>query len=361
MAFGVSRFFYNNFITAASMITADSQASGSVSGAEKTQGTSGTAIMVSTGDFTGATDLRYTVQIDGLGTGEVGSSTYRWKNSDTAAGSWEATGVTTSATPVTLNNGVDIFFTGGDGADFELSDTWVFETEATYSTGNLIDLDRNKIFRSGNTFDIEFNLGSAQNIKALILYDHNLTAATSTITYQMNTSSSWGAPPYSQALTITNPLILYLDETYQYQRLAITDGTIQYVEMSQIYQGDYLELTHNARWGTPRTHGYFLSGNDNDVGLNRRKVYTKQARIPLEYPVTLYANIDNLITMQEALVHEETTGIVDRLFLHLFSDNLSDGVWLVDWTNIEAVTEVYEYLTHGSITCEFAEQVKTRV
>jgi len=361
MKFGPTRFLFDNFITAASMITADSQASGVVSGTAKTQGANGVAVMVATGAFSGTSALRYTVQIDGLGTGEVGSSTFRWKTSDTAAGTWEATGITTSATPVTLNNNVQIFHVGGTGADFELNDTTIFEAIASFSTSNLIDRDRNTVFRSGVTFNIEFNLGSARSMKALILLNHNLTAATSTVTLQANTSSSWGAPPYEEVLTITDPLIFYFDETYQYGRLKITDGAISYVEIAQIFLGDYLELTHNAKWQTPRTYGYNLIGESNEAGINRRKLYTQQARISLEYPILIYTDIDDLITMQEALTHQDTTGIIDRLFLHLFSDNVNDGVWLVDWENIDVVTKIYQYLLHGSITLEFAEQVKTRV
>jgi len=357
MSFGPTRFLYNNFLTSPEMITADSQASGVVGGAEKIQGTSGVAIMVSYGSYSGTSGLRYTVQI--VSPGDVGVATFRWKTSETPSGTWEATGITTLSTPTLLNYNTYIFWVGGTGVDFEQNDTWILETQATYSTENLFDKDRNTIFRSGSTFNIEFNLGSARHITAIILYGHNLTSATSTATLQMNTTSSWASPPYTQSLTIANPIIIYVDENYQYQRISITDTELSYVEFSQIYIGDYLELSHNAKWDTPLTPGLNIIESGDVTGINRRKIYTKQDRIQLDYQILKYADIDNLITMQKSLYHTDT-GIIDRLFLHLFSDDATKYIWLMDWTNINAIDYIFKYVTHGSIMLEFSEQVNTR-
>ncbi|MCP4707103.1 MAG: hypothetical protein GY869_00640, partial [Planctomycetes bacterium] len=259
----------------------------------------------------------------------------------------------------TLNNGDQVFFVGGDDADFELGDTWTFEAVAIYSAANMVDLDRNSVFRSGATFNTVFDLGSAQNVKALILQDHNLTAATSTLTLQGHTADSWGSPSYSQALTITDPLIFYPDETYRYWRLVPVDATLEYVEIGECYLGDYLELTHNAQWETPRTYSYKTILNANEAGIIRRKAYAKQEKLTLSYPLISEADITNLLTMQETLIDLDT-GIINPLFLHLFYDVTTDGVWLMDWSNIDSFGKNFKFVSYASTALEFTEQVKTR-
>ena len=81
---------------------------------------------------------------------EIDASTFRWKTSDTAAGTWEATGVETASTPTDLSNGAQVLFTGGNGADFVLNDKWQFRAIATNGIGRLTLNDRDKFWKSAD-------------------------------------------------------------------------------------------------------------------------------------------------------------------------------------------------------------------
>jgi hypothetical protein len=359
MSYGELRFLYNNLITAATMITPGSQATGTVGGTERIAGT-GSATMYALGAYTGSTDCTIIVKIDDTTAGnEIGQATFAWKYSTTAG--WDGSGVTTSASATLLGSGVSIVFVAGTGNDFEGDEVWHTEARATYGKGNLIDLDRNNVFRSGVTFPIVIDLGSAQQVTAFALLDHNLTAATTTLTLQANSSDSWGSPAYVQALTVTDPLPYYLDQTYRYWRLSIVDSAITYVQIGELFLGTYRNLTvKNAKWGTPRTYGLTTVANVSQAGVLRRKVFAQQTKLSLNFAPKTIQGTDaaNILTMRTAL-YSTTTGIIKPVFVHLFYDEV-DTLFLMDWTNIEDFQRMYAGYGLNSMTFEFAEQVKTR-
>lgn len=358
MSFGPVRYLYDNFLDDAT-ITAASQAAGSISLAEQISG-SGEASMYAAGSFTGSADLSYSVQIDSVVPGnEVGQSTYRWKTS--ASTGWEATGVTTSSALATLNNGVSVAFVSADGDDFQLSDTYYFFTVARFGTDHLCDRNRNSVFRSGATFTLTFDLGSARNVKVCAIFDHNLTAATSTLTLQGNNTNVWTAPAYSQALTIADPLIFYLDATYRYWRLVPVDSTLSYVQIGELFMGDYLELDGNAEWGSVRTFGYTGFSNRSRPGILRQHIDATQRRYALKYETITPEEVDDLLTMRDALIDPDGTGKVSGVIVHLFSDE-ADSVMIADWTNMNEFSEEFKWASYSGVPdLMFEEQVKTRI
>lgn len=359
MAYGTLRFLYDNFVVTADMITPGSQASGVVSGGQKTIGVD-SAILASAGAYSGVDDLLYTVQIDSTTPGtEVGQATFRWRTSDTASGVWEASGVTTTSTFVTLNYGVTIAFTSGVGQDFSIGDTWIFQATAVFGPGKLIDKERNTLYRTAATMTTVIDLGSAQNVTAFALLDHNITSG-GTLTLQGHTSDSWGAPSYSQAVTVQNPAYLYLDETYRYWRIVPVDGTVSYFQCGELFVGAYTELIiPNADWGSLRAYNYILHENESYTGLLRRKAYAQQHRLTLPLGVISQPDVTTLITMQDALIDVET-GDVNPLFVHLFSDE-ADSLYFMDWMNIGNFEQELFTYPYNRSSLQFAEQVKTRI
>lgn len=97
---GKCRFMASNMITSETMIAVSSLKLGVVTTALK-EGT-GSASLTPSGGFTGSVDLEYVVEIDGLGTGETGSSTFKW--SDDGGATWDATGVTTPTIELTITD-----------------------------------------------------------------------------------------------------------------------------------------------------------------------------------------------------------------------------------------------------------------
>jgi len=147
------RFLYNNLIVSEPMISVSSLRVGIVTSAKK-NGT-GSAVITTSGNFSGATDLEYIVEIDSIAGGaEVGQATFRWSD---GGGTWDASGVTTPAVATLLNNGVNIAFTTGAGADFVVGDKWYFKGINLFNAGKMVDYDRDHIYRSAelDTFVIE--------------------------------------------------------------------------------------------------------------------------------------------------------------------------------------------------------------
>lgn len=366
--YGALRFLYNNLVTA-DMITLSSMANGKVSGVKKV-GT-GVATLEVSGDYQGVEDLLYTVEIDSVAGGaEVGSATFKWRTSETAAGSYEETGALTRTSPVYplsadgRGTGLSIAFTGGVGDDCVLEDYWKWIARSVYGPERLLDRNRMTCWRStgDSSESIIINLGSAQDIYAFIIQDHNITSG-ATVKLQANTSDSWTTPAYSNTFTtISDPLFLYLDQEYQYWRVLVEDASNPdgYIEIGNLFLGSYLELEQaNACWGSSATEGYNLQSNISEAGVFRRYAYGSQLSLALDFGELISnEDVDNFIALQTALV-DASAKTVKPLWVHLFSDDADDFMYLMDWENLGAWTHSYfAYLLNSGVQMNLKEVAK---
>jgi hypothetical protein len=350
------------------MLTLSSQANGRKSGSKKTG--SGSAIIDITGPFQGAFDLSYTIEIDSIGAGtEVGQATFRWRTSDTTAGAWEQTGVTTATTPVIalsadgLGTNIKVSWTGALGNDFALGDTWQFECRANYGGERLLDRNRNTYWKTtGITSEnIVIDYGAATKVTASVLHDHNFTSS-AVVKFQANATDSWGSPSVDYTFTtITDALVYYHDSTYRYNRWLIADttNTESFLRVANIMSTEYLALSKvNADWGSSQTPGLQMQANESEPGVLRRYLYATRNGLALDFGRTLTnADITNLITMQEDLA-DTVTKQVKPLWLHLFYDQ-SETLRLMDWQNIDDWQRSYSsYLLNAVNSLTFSEAVK---
>ena len=368
MAYGALRLLYNNLISAHTMITASSRANGKVSTPVKDG--SGVAIISVTGNFQGAFDLLYTLEIDSVAAGsEVGQATFRWRTSNTTAGAWEESGVLTRTSPAYalsadgLGTGLSVSHTGKTGVDFVVGDQWQWDARATYGRERLLDRNRMPTWRAtGDTSEtLTIDLGSIQQVTAFLLQDHNLTAA-ATVHLLGNSANAWGAPAYdSGALTVQDPLYLYLSQTYRYWRITLVDAANPdgYIEAANLFLGTYTSLTQvNAVWGSSQTDGYTLQNNSSEPGVFRRYAYAQQRKLALNFGEGVAdGDITTLQGLQTALI-DTTTHRVIPFWIHLFYDE-ADKLFLVDWEDIESWTHAYRsYLRHNNVSMALAEVVK---
>jgi len=357
------RFGIDNLATADNM-TASSQGAGTVAGAKKTG--SGSATLTPSGDYTGANNKLITVQIDSAGTGEIGSSTFRWKTSDTAAGSWEATGVSTSTSVLSLGSeGIKIQFTGGTGADFSLNDLWRFPVYAVYGVGNLVRNDRNTYWKgadSTTSVNIVVDLGSATQVTMFVLADHNLTSG-ATLTLEANATDSWGSPSYTNTVsTISEPIVEYLDETYRYFRIVIADAANpdSLISIGKLFVGEYEEvsageLVGGANFGTGRNQRRAQVRNVADSGQVRSRLYSVREEFNLEYTWLTTAELATLQTVWQAS-NDVDTGQRKSLWVHYWIDD-DTSCLLCESTNDFEPT----YKRGGNdITLAFRQEVMTR-
>jgi len=147
------RFLYDNLITSGTSVTVSSLRSGIVTSALK-DGT-GSAVLTTSGNFSGSKDLEYIIEIDSVVAGvTVGFATYKWSD---GSGAWDSTGVTTASGVSTLNNGVNISFSSGTSPDFIIADTWYLKGINLFNTEKMVDWNRDSRYRSAglNTYVLE--------------------------------------------------------------------------------------------------------------------------------------------------------------------------------------------------------------
>jgi len=321
--YGASRFLTNNLITSSSMITMSTMSPGWVSGTRKV-GT-GSALVSVTGQFTGTVNTLFFWQIDDVSAGnEIAQATARWKTDQTASG-WEATGVATSTIDALLEDAVYIKSIAGTGNDFEDGDYWEFRAIAQYAPGKVLDLKRNTYAKSNAVTTLNFvvNLGSAKLVTAALLYDHNLTDS-ATVTLEGNASDSWGAPSYSQALTVAEltPIIEYLSETYQYFRVVISDSTNTdgFIRVGGLYLGTYTELdSFNGDWGSTEDFSEIGTEQRNAAGVVAASMYAEQRTVTLPLGLLSNTDYDSLKAIMQAVRIPSTRESLPFYF-HLFYD-----------------------------------------
>lgn len=333
---GKCRFLFSNFITDESMLAVSSLRTGIVTSALK-EGT-GSAILNPSGDYGGSTDLEYIVEIDSIAGGaEVGQATFKWSD---GSGAWNAVGVTTSAVNITLNNGVQINWTTGSGADFVVGDRWYFKGINLFTAGKMLDLDRDHRYRSSaiespNTITI--TLTAEQLVNALILYDHNLSSSTSIALWGDDAAtfdSNVGAAQVIEAVTWTaNKILHYLtttDRTKRYWQIRITDtaNTNGYIEIGELYLGSYLELSRNYTEGFERTTETFKEVSELESGISRNWYFGNQEVFELEFNHLLPADIVSMRALFVA-ISSRAAGQLLPFYLNMDSAIPAD-TWLVE-------------------------------
>lgn len=242
----------NMIVDSVAGITASSQAAGATSKPQKEGSGAGGAVLG--GSYNGAQNLDYYIEIES--TGEIGVATFKW--SDDGGVSFDATGVGTSTSPVVLNNGVTIQWTQGSGNDVVAGDNWRFKAYLPYHRNKVLDRERDTEWRSSGLANqtLTFDLGSAKQPRALVIMDHNLTAAAS-IKLQ-GSSNAFASVAVSYAVAWQSGTILqFLGDplqTLRYWRIQISDpansGT--YFRISEVFLGDYSRLSRTFELGDLR-------------------------------------------------------------------------------------------------------------
>jgi len=115
---------------------------------------------------------------------------------------------------------------------------------------NMANELRKRVWRTttgGPTERVVIDLGSAKDITAIILTDHNFDAADTDLKIEANSSDTWGAPAFTQALTWAEGTIsqTFTLKTYRYWRLSFTKTSpIEAREIGRMFLGTYTDTEH---------------------------------------------------------------------------------------------------------------------
>jgi len=359
---GNARFLYNNLITSESMLTVSSLRAGIVTAAKK-EGT-GSAVITITGSFSGAVDVEYTVEIDSIAGGaEVAQATFRWSD---GGGSWDATGVATSAANILLNNGVSIKWTSGSGADFAVGDRWYFKGINLFNAGKMLDRDRDHLYKSAvletlNTVIVDF--GEDKAPKALVAYDHNLSSA-AVISLDMDSAATFdsgagGVPEVSEAVTWNAEKIVHYiaaATSKRYARLGIADATnlAGYIEIGELFLGPYLEMSQNFSEGYSEETAILKDTNTTPYGVERDRFYNLQKIFQFEFEAMPAADVASMETLLAA-ISSRSAGTFQPLWFN--KDSAIPGkTWMV---KIGALPTRYRTMDRFDMPLEMREVLKS--
>ena len=233
-------------------IAATSQADGTTTKPQKEGSGAAGAFLNSV--FTGTNDLNYVIQIET--TGSIGVATFKWSNDNGAT--FPHTGVATSTSPVSLENGITVFWTQGAGDDVVADDIWRFNGYSPYHRRKMLDRERDTEWRSSGTSaqTLTFDFGSAKQPQALVVMDHNFSASASIVL--QGSSNNFGSIAISYAVPWQSGSLLYFLgeplQTLRYWRLTISDPApvTTYFRISEIFLGGYTRLNRTFDLGDLR-------------------------------------------------------------------------------------------------------------
>lgn len=200
---------------------------------------------------------------------------------------------------------------------------------------------------------INIDLGSAQEVKVLVIYDHNLTSA-ATITLIgvdptiLNESITWAADKILHYLAATT--------TKRYWQLQITDDTNPdgYIRIGELFMGSYLELSKNYAEGFSKGFGLLYDENKTPYGVGKKRFYNRQRNFQYDYNYLLSADITLLEALLDA-VADRDTGELNPFYFNEDSA-LPANNWLVDITELP---EDHQERSYYKSSLQFVEVMRS--
>lgn len=178
---------------------------------------------------------------------------------------------------------------------------------------------------------INIDLESAQEVKVLIIDDHNLSS-TATITLI-------GVEPtlFSEGVTwVDDRIVHYLSAatTKRYWQIQMTDdsNTDGYINIGDIYLGDYMELSRNYIEGFRKGFELLRDENRTPYGVGKKRFYNKQRIFEFDFNHIVAADITKLETLIDTIASRST----GQLKPFWFNDNsaVTANTWLVDISSL---------------------------
>lgn len=331
---GRARFLYDNFIPTGGIV-ASSVTAAQLSRAQKEGG--GSASMGVTGTPTATEAQDFLIRIDNIGAGtEIGQATFAWSLDDGAT--VEAAGVATSTGATALGStGVSVTFTAGSGADFDLDDLWRFRVFFLHGIANLIDRNRDTEWRSASVTSpvtLTIDLGSAQAPHALVLLDHNLSAA-SQIVLSMS-DDNFTTTVKSDVVTYRAGKILHYigapDRTHRYWRVSLYDpsNTDGYLRISELFLGDYFEPYHSFDLGDTHRIERRSDRTRTPAGRFYGQLLAMLTEFDLTWTDLSQSDRDTFETVYESL-HDTDNHMVKPVLFNSDSDQPGE-IYLCEWS-----------------------------
>lgn len=190
------------------------------------------------------------------------------------------------------------------------------EASSDLAASNVLTANPSEIWRSTGVASewLKFDQGSAVQITCIGLFNFNFTSS-ATITLEGNASDSWGAPTYSQALSLVTDsdsvvlkrLVFFLDETFRWWRITFADAgnSDGYLQIGRVAAGIYYEPPRDIR-GNYRFRGADPSVRDRVPGAYVPAVSRRRFRtVDVSFPYITQAQNDKLFAIFSKIGNEQ--------------------------------------------------------
>lgn len=302
--------------------------------------------MTTGGTYTAATEKDYIVEI--TTGGDVGVAIFKWSDD---GGATYTTGVTTSASPITLSNGVTVTFTTGSGTDFVVADQWTFKAFVPNGRGALLALNPNLEHRSASALvQLQYTVDFGQAVRplVLVLHEHNFTG-TSYIRLRANTSASWSSPPLNETITWRAKTIRHYVQTsaalYRYWNVFIDNigNPDSLYRLSNLYLGLYTELTRSYDVGDVRRYARRGNRSMMQQGLFMGGILATANEFDLDYRTM--PDVDRAALLAS---WDTTNDVAARKVYPFFfdPDHDEDEALLCEWSEMTEIATSGRYRSH---------------
>jgi hypothetical protein len=188
---------------------------------------------------------------------------------------------------------------------------------------NIQDYRRTKVFRSqANSVNIDFDLGETSEIDSIILVDDPRSEfGLSTVTLQLNGSTDFSSPAFSQALTLNEYFgVGYAEfdlQEYRYARLVVT-STLGYCEISNLFIGKKIAFENNMviDFGWSYQNDEIHTTKKNRYGQRFIDAVTRQSKINFSIKSMNPDELDQILEIYD------TKGETKPFFMRLGCDDM---------------------------------------
>ena len=205
------------------------------------------------------------------------------------------------------------------------------------------------------------DLGTAKEVQAVIIQDHNLTS-NAEITLKARGDTSWHfttstSEPVDETITWQSGKILHYvvssSNTQRYWRVDILDANNPdgYIELGNLYLGPYDEMVRNAAIGYKQTETVIGSRNIDPYGVEdnrfRNRQKTWQYKLPASTDIeTLEGVFDN--------IYSSTSGKYDPVWINPTSNSTDFHMVYLD-----SLPLAHRFRNQSDITLNFREVLKS--
>ncbi len=215
---------------------------------------------------------------------------------------------------------------------------------ASFPLSNLNDPRRTKVFRTtSNSGNIVFDFGSAKAIDSIFIVGNSQTGlGINSLTLELNSSDSWGAPAFSQVISLSSEfnqgIASFTSQTYRYARIVFTSSA-SFCEISKLFIGQAIDLDRGPSFNWTYKSEDLSKVTENRYAQKFVDIISRRKRLSLSLSLLNKDQMELFFSLYDS------KGLTYPFFIELGSDNMIDDhrrfSGLVYLNSIPTITNTY--------------------